>query len=88
MTMKPYTEEKKNDYILREFSEDMDSRELVWHRDRKDRVVIPEQCDGWMLQLDNEPPVELEKNRAIFIKAETFHRLHKGNGKLVVKIYE
>lgn len=86
--MKPYTEEKKNDHILREFSEDMDSRELVWHRDKKDRIVVPVECDGWKLQFDDEAPFELEKNKAVFIKAETFHRLHKGDGKLVVKIFE
>lgn len=84
----PYTEKVEEGVIIREFAEDTDSRELVWHRDKKERVVIPVQCDGWMFQEDNKPPVEMEPYKAIFIKEYTYHRIIKGSGKLVVKIVE
>ena len=37
---KPYTNlEETSEYIVREFSEDVDPRELLWHRDRESRKV-------------------------------------------------
>ena len=37
--MKPYKEHKKGNEIIREFSTNVNSMELVWHRDAKDRIV-------------------------------------------------
>lgn len=88
MVTNPYTEKRKGNVILREFAEDVDSRELVWHRDHKERVVIPMECDGWMFQQDNNPPIEMEPHMAIIIEKGVYHRIIKGSGKLKVKIIE
>jgi len=74
-----------NDVYIREFDKDIDSHELEWHLDREDRLVEVVENDGkWQVQLDNCLPVLLEKN--IFIPKETYHRVIKGSGRLVVKI--
>ena len=83
--MLPYkeTELSYNQYI-REFSSDIDDHELEWHLDREDRIVEVIQNEGWEFQLDNELPIHLQNT--IFIPKETYHRVIKGNGKLIVKI--
>lgn len=74
-----------NDVYIREFDKDIDSHELEWHLDREDRLVeVVENNGKWQVQLDNCLPVLLEKN--IFIPKETYHRVIKGSGRLVVKI--
>jgi hypothetical protein len=82
---RPYTEQIKDGYIIREFSDKTTSMEFVWHRDRNDRLIEPLHETDWKFQLDNEVPIELNR---IFIKAGTYHRLIKGTGKLKLKIKE
>ena len=84
----PFKQEKKEGYLLREFKLSVDSEELIWHRDKKDRVVEVIQSQDWMIQLDNELPIRLEEGKKYFIPKEVYHRVHKGEGDLVVKIYE
>jgi len=84
--MRPYTETSlgQNQYI-REFDSNVDNHELEWHLDKEDRLVeVVENNGGWEVQLDNNLPCLLEKS--IFIPKETYHRVIKGSGKLVVKI--
>lgn len=85
--MRPYTEEIKDGYILREFLESTPSFEFVWHRDKQDRIIQATHDNDWLFQLDNEPPKRIDKNK-LFIPKETYHRLIKGNGNLVLKIWE
>ena len=85
--MRPYSEEIKDGYILREFLESTPSFEFVWHRDKQDRVIQATHDNDWLFQLDNESPKRIEKNK-LFIPKETYHRLIKGNGNLVLKIWE
>jgi len=85
--MRPYIEEKKDSYILREFSQDTPSFEFVWHRDKEDRVVQAMHDTDWLFQLDNEIPQQLSENK-LFIPKETYHRLIKGTGDLVIKIWQ
>jgi len=73
----------KNQYI-REFEETVDSHELEWHKDREDRIVEILQNEDWEFQMDNELPVVM--TGSFFIPKETYHRVIKGNGKLIVKI--
>jgi hypothetical protein len=40
------------------------------------------------LQYDDALPIMLEKNKVYFIQAETYHRIIKGNGNLILKIVE
>jgi hypothetical protein len=85
--MKPYREEKKKDGVYRRvFSENTEDKELVWHRDREDRIVVPINESGWKLQMDNELPIELKPNMEYFIPKETFHRVIKGDKDLIINI--
>ena len=85
--MRPYLEEKKDGYIIREFSQDTPSFEFVWHRDKEDRIVEAVHDTDWQFQLDNEFPIRLTKDK-LFIPKETYHRVIKGTGDLVVKIWQ
>ena len=85
--MRPYLEEKKDGYIIREFSQDTPSFEFVWHRDKEDRIVQAVHDTDWQFQLDNEFPIRLTKDK-LFIPKETYHRVIKGTGDLVVKIWQ
>ena len=87
VTGRPYSEIKENGYIIREFSQDTPSYELVWHRDREDRIVQAINDTDWLFQLDNDIPRRLLKDK-LFIPKETYHRLVKGTGDLVVKIWQ
>jgi len=62
--------------------------ELVWHRDREDRLVEVVEANGWKFQYDNELPIDLQEGDKLFIPKEHFHRIIKGNGDLVVEITE
>jgi len=81
--MRPYKEEEQDGFVIREFSQDISPIELVWHRDREDRIVEALHETDWKFQLDNEFPVFIDK---LFIPKETYHRLIKGTGNLKVKI--
>lgn len=76
----PFKEEGE----VRIFSENVQEFELVWHRDKEDRIVTPIHKNDWKFQLDNDIPRPLEKE--IFIPKETYHRLIKGTGDLKVRV--
>jgi quercetin dioxygenase-like cupin family protein len=86
--MKPYAQNKKGNEIIREFSAKVNSMELVWHRDLKDREIEVLGGDGWLLQLDNELPKELKVGDKFKIKKEVYHRIKRGNSNLKIKIIE
>lgn len=85
--MRPYKEQQKEGYIIREFLESTPSFEFVWHRDKEDRYIQPTHDTDWLFQLDNEIPQPLQKSK-LFIPKETYHRLIKGSGDLVLKIWK
>ena len=61
--------------LLREFSRDAPSDELVWHRDREARTVRALEGRGWALQLDGGLPQPIRLGEAHHIPAGTWHRL-------------
>lgn len=77
---RPYIEEGE----IRTFAENVKDFELVWHRDKEDRIVTPIGKTDWKFQLDNDIPRQLD--REIFIPKETYHRLIKGTGELKVRV--
>lgn len=84
----PYTHKVLTDGSFeREFS-NTNEMELVWHRDREDRVVTLVSGEGWMLQMDDSLPVLLESGTKYFIPKETYHRLIMGSTPLVLNIKE
>ena len=88
MSQKPYTEERNDNIIRRTFSESVNESELVWHRDKSDRVVIVLNESDWYLQFDNELPKKLNLDEEHFIPKNTFHRVIKGDTDLMVEIIE
>ena len=83
----PYQEVKNKDYFIRHFSKDLTSFELVWHRDREDRYILPTHSTDWKFQLDNELPQDLS-DKKLFIPKGIYHRLIKGTGDLTLKVYK
>ena len=81
----PYTDlEITKEYVIREFDENIDPIELLWHRDDEDRLIESIQLTDWFIQLEDELPTLI--NKPIFIPRHTWHRTIKGSGSLVIKI--
>ena len=81
----PFRETKIGDNtFIREFSQDTDSGEMMWHRDREDRIIESINNTDWMLQLDNELPKKIEGK--VFIPMGAYHRLIKGTGDLKIRL--
>jgi hypothetical protein len=81
---KPYEEKVEEGYHIRTFSEDTNEDELVWHRDKEDRIVESIGDTDWMIQLDNQIPKPLTEK--VSIPKNTYHRVIKGRGDLKVRI--
>ena len=85
--MKPYKDlEVTDQYIIREFDENIDPIELLWHRDDEDRTIEIIGETDWQIQLDDSLPTSL--NQRIFIPRHMWHRTIKGTGSLKIKIYK
>jgi len=83
--MLPFQETKLSDNtFIREFSQDTDSGEFMWHRDREDRVIESISDTDWLVQLDDELPKKIEGE--VFIPMGVYHRLIKGTNNLKVKV--
>lgn len=80
--VRPYTD---NDSV-RIFNSNVDSSELVWHRDREDRFVKVLEGKDWYFQYDDQLPFELKEGDELFIERMTYHRLLKGTTQLRVLI--
>jgi hypothetical protein len=85
---KPYIDEEYCGFFLRTFPDTVSIEELIWHRDKKNRKITVILGKGWKLQMDNEMPIDLIPKRNYTIPRETFHRLLKGTGMLLLKIIE
>lgn len=83
--MKPYTEKKiSKSVFIREFKQNTNSDEFIWHKDKEDRIVEPINETDWLYQIDNELPKSIKGK--IFIPKETYHRIIKGSGDLKIKL--
>jgi hypothetical protein len=83
--MRPYINiETTDNYITREFSQDTDELDLIWHMDDEDRTIIAIEETDWMFQFDDELPIPL--NSPISIPRHKVHRVIKGSGDLKLKI--
>ena len=85
----PYKDEKLNNRIfVRTFDKDVLTEELVWHRDRNDREIEILEGSGWEIQFENSLPRQLKEGDKIWIPAETYHRIKRGNTNLILRIEE
>ena len=81
----PFQETKlSDDKFIRVFSQDTDSGEYMWHRDREDRIIESIEPTDWRIQIDNELPKVMEGE--VFIPMGVYHRLIKGTGNLKIKL--
>ena len=83
-----YTDSKVGNIVTRVFDQDCKPEELVWHRDKKNRVIKIISGVNWKFQHDNELPFVMKIGDKIKINKETYHRIHKGDGKLIIEIEE
>jgi len=88
MTDFPFAQKKIDDTIIREFLSSVNSEELVWHRDKKDRNVKVCEGEGWQLQMENKLPFDLVTGENYYIPRNTYHRVIKGKSSLIVEIKE
>jgi len=88
-TPRPYTQRRlSNGSVLREFREDTNPEDLVWHQDRLERSVTVIKCKGWHLQLENGLPFPMNEGYTYTIPARSWHRIVRGTGSLVLSIQE
>jgi len=84
----PYSNLKVGRFSYRRFSKFCNTNELVWHRDLKDRYVKVLNRSDWKFQYDNELPIDLTKEKIIFIPKMHYHRIIKGTTDLEIAIKE
>lgn len=83
--MLPYKETKLSDNtFIREFTQETDSGEFMWHRDYEDRIIESIKDTDWLIQIDNELPKKIDGK--IFIPKGVYHRLIKGTNNLVINL--
>lgn len=86
---KPYSQKNLNNGVfLRTFKHNLLSEELVWHRDRNNRIVEVLEGENWEIQFENSLPKPLQRGERYAIPAYTFHRIKRGTTDLKVKIEE
>ena len=85
--MRPYTDiEVTDEYIIREFCDNIDPIELLWHRDDEHRTIEIIGDTDWKIQLENQLPTSI--NNPIYIPRHEWHRVIKGTGTLKLKIHK
>ena len=83
--MLPFKEEIVSDNVfIREFKQDTDSGEFMWHRDFEDRVIESISKTDWQIQLDDELPKVIQGE--VFIPMGVYHRVIKGTGDLKIRL--
>jgi hypothetical protein len=89
MVVNPYEQKNLNNgVLLRTFSKDVLSEELVWHRDHNDRIVEVLEGENWEIQFENKLPQSLKIGEEYVIPAYTYHRIKRGTTDLIVRIQE
>jgi hypothetical protein len=84
-----YTQENiSNNKFKRVFSSDVSEKELVWHRDKENRIVEVINDSDWEFQMDNQLPMPLKKGVKLIIPKEVYHRVLKGSTDLEIIIEE
>lgn len=74
--------------FIRIFSSNVNPSELTWHKDKRNRVITVLSGTNWKLQRDNEMPLALILGISYEILKETYHRILRGEGDLVLEIEE
>ena len=86
--MRPYSDVDLSGRVMRTFRVEVDSEEMQWHRDARDRHVTVVSGKGWLLQIDDRLPVAMTVGVTLFIPRDVWHRVHRGSTDLVILIDE
>jgi len=87
-------EQRYTDVIIDEhskyriFKSTIDDTELLWHQDKRERVIRIFGGRDWKLQFDDQLPITLEEGKDYTIPDHTYHRVIKGKDDLIIKITE
>ena len=91
MSQFPFEEHRIDENtFVRRFDKGVDTSEMIWHRDRRNRVVHVLESSGWFFQRDDEIPVLMSPGSSFLIPAKTWHRAIRrpNSGDLVIRITE
>lgn len=89
MSDKPYKQKNVTpNKFIREFSGDINTSELTWHRDKNNRLIRVLNENDWLIQFDNELPIKLIEGEYLHIPEKMFHRVIKGKSNLIIEIEE
>lgn len=89
--MKPYFDFMHpylDDVWRRLFLAGLESSELKWHKDLRDRRVEVLGGNGWGFQFDNELPFSLRPGLKFKVPKLVYHRLLLGKTNLMIRIDE
>ena len=75
-----------DDEVIRTFSSEVDESELKWHQDNERRIIQIIENGGWKIQFENEIPHSFSLGESFDIPKLKWHRVIKGNRRLVVRI--
>lgn len=84
----PYYEKSDDGYFIRTFDVNTKSEELKWHFDDENRIIIPLSGANWQIQIDESLPMDLVIGKEYFIPVDVYHRIIKGDGDLIIKLYK
>lgn len=79
---------KQENTWQRTFEAHVPDSELIWHMDKLPRSITVLAGVNWKLQMDNQLPQPLEAGKCYEIPAQVYHRLIKGNDRLLIQIVE
>lgn len=81
----PFTQQLINsNKFIRVFKNDTNIVDLVWHKDKNDRIIKSINTTNWQIQLDNQLPQII--NKEIFIPKGVYHRLIKGTDNINLEL--
>jgi hypothetical protein len=68
--------------------DDIDTEDLIWHRDKEDRHITLLEGENWSIQFDNELPRKINKDECIFVPKMVYHRVLIGTTNLKILVKE
>lgn len=86
----PILEHLGTKVVIRTIPEEIDSPELVWHRDALNRkvVILSDNSFPWLFQRDSGIPTDMKKWDIIDIPKGEYHRVLRGSEDLIFLVIE
>ena len=84
----PFKEQRLGSRLIRSFDKDTPQEDMVWHRDRQNRIMRPLNDTDWLFQMDNQLPEPMQRGKMIFVPRNVYHRAIVGKKGFIVEIQE